>query len=450
MPKMEEEKRAHPRVKAKVKVDIWKNISGSSIDLSESGLSFNASENISSPAFSLQIYFPDEDLKFKTEARLVWKRDLESGASLYGVEFVNLSNLQKEALREELIKTQISGLLSEIKDRQIRDDVLHFFLNDILDYINKMLKLISSISKEKEYSIELEKELQRLNNEILLKGYCLEEIIENKIAINKIKENFRSLVGTWAYKSSIVKRAYEKIRGYPGDYLMLETIYNNKPVSEGIGLYFDKYFLGNPYAVAVRIRKDRLRGTLLSFLNETKLGKVSILNIACGSCREIKELLPNLKTKASIVFSCLDWDEEALKFSQDALLPITPKDIEFKFIKEDIMNLVKNESSSQSLGKENLIYSIGLIDYLPDRVLKKLIYALYQLLQKDGKLILTHKNKDKTFPPLPPDWFCDWKFVPRNKEEAINLFYSCGISDFSLTCESDDFGYIYFFTLTKR
>ena len=341
-------------------------------------------------------------------------------------------------------------MLDEINIPEIKKLVLDFFLKDMLVYISEVVKIIQHLSKERQYSEIMERSLDHLNTQILLKGYCLEELMPDKKIMQKVKDNFRQLIGAWVYKSSIVKRGFEKPRGYPGDYKMLEIVYDNEPISKGVGVYFDNNFLKSPYAVAVRIRKGRLREMLSEYINNISLNKVSILNIACGSCREIKELLPTSKTKNSIIFNCLDWDEEALKFSQDILLGIAPKNIEFKFIKEDIMNLVKNESSSQSLGKQNLIYSIGLIDYLPDRVLKKLIYALYQLLQKDGKLILTHKNRDKTFPSLPPDWFCDWKFISRNKEEAIQLFYTCDISDFSLVSESDDFGYIYYFTIIKN
>lgn len=450
MVKIPEEKRIYPRIKTNLKVDIPKNISGNSIDLSENGLGFSSTESISSPTLSLQICFPDKDFKFRTEAKLVWKRNLESGASLYGVEFVGLGEKERAELRKELIKTQISSLLDEIREPEIKNLVSNFFLNDLLSHISEIIKVTQHLFKEKEYSEEIERKLDRLNTQILLKGYCLEELLPESKIIQKVKDNFRHLIGTWVYKSAIVKHAFEKPRGYPGDYKMLEIVYNNKPISKNIGMYFDNNFLKSPYAVAVRIRKDRLREMLQSFFNEIKLNKLNILNIACGSCREIKELLPNLKTKNFITFNCFDWDEEALKFSQDILLPIAPKNIAFKFIKEDVMNIVKNASTAQSFGKQDLIYSIGLIDYLPDRVLKKLIYALFQLLQKDGKLILTHKNKEKTFPPLPPDWFCDWKFVSRNKEEATKLFYDCGISDFSLSTGSDDFEYIYYFTITKK
>lgn len=450
MDKISEEKRAYPRIKTSLKVNILKDICADSVDLSDGGLSFNSKEAISSPTVSLQIRFPDTGFELETNAKLIWGRDLVEGSSSYGVEFVNLNETQKSILREELIKTQIRTLLDAIKSSDVQQQISNFFLRDVLNNINKILKITSTISQQKDYSLELEKRLNHLNTQILLKGDCLEELLSDKKVMQKVKDNFRQLVGTWAYKSVIMKRAFDKPRGYPGDYKMLEIVYDNRPISKGLGMYFDNYFLKNPYAVAVRIRKDRLKELLHKFIDKRKLGRLHILNLACGSCREIREVLSALKTKSSVEFICIDWDEEALEFSEDMLSQGIPKNVEVKFVKEDIMNIIKSETIAQSYGKQDLIYSIGLIDYLPDRVLKKLIQALYQLLREGGELILTHKNREKTFPPLPPEWFCDWKFVSRNKEEVIKLFYACGISGFSLSVDSDDFEYIYYFTITKE
>jgi hypothetical protein len=357
--------------------------------------------------------------------------------------------MEEKDLRKETIKTQICGLLNGLKDHEIKRQISQFFLKDVFNYIGAIITLAPHLSKEGDYSLELESKLEHLNYQILLKGFCLEELVSEKSIMQLVKDNFRKLIGTWVYKGIIVKRAFEKPRGYPGDYKMLEIVYDNKPISKNIGMYFDNNFLKSPYATALRIRKDRLRALLQNYINEAKSTKIQILNIASGSCREIRELLPSLKTQNSITFTCLDWDEEALNFSKDALSKGRKKNIVFKFVKEDIMDIIRNKGPLQLYNKQNLIYSIGLIDYLPDRVLRKLIVALFQLLQEGGKLILTHKNREKTFPPIHPDWFCDWRFVSRNKDEIVKLFYNCGLSRFSVSIESDDFGYIYYFSLTK-
>lgn len=454
-----EDKRLYPRVKTNLKVGVSKNISAASADFSENGLSLSSAETISSPTVSLRIGFPDKQFEFKVNAKLVWKRDLEKEGSLYGLEFVKLTENQKIELRRELISFQIQGLLNSIKTPEVKTQVADFFLKDVLNYINEIIKVNLCLSNQTKYSEPLEKKLEYLHTQILLKGYCLEELISDKTKIQRIKDNFRQLVGAWIYKSVIVRRAFEKPQGYPGDYKLLEIIYDNKPISKNIGIYFDNNFLKNPYAAAVRMRKDRLKGLLQQYINETNFNHINILNIACGSCREIQELLPDLKAKNRITFTCLDWDEEALRFSQDKLLSSMTmgagaenktKNAELQFVKENIMNIIRNKSLLKSLGKQNLIYSTGLIDYLPDRVMKRFIYLFYHLLEPGGKLVLTHKNRDKTFPPIVPDWFCDWRFVPRNKEEILKLFYTSGISRFSLPWESDDFAYTYYFTIIRN
>ncbi len=444
------EKRHYPRAKENLKIKISPDKSGDTIDLCEGGLSFSSSETITGPMVSLQVFIKGKKTQLQLDAKLLWEKKDAEGRSFYGVEFLNLAEQQKEILRKEVIMSQIKELLNEVEDAGVYALISEFFLNDMLRYINEITEIIRRLAGKKEYSVEAENELDKLNTDILLKGYRLEGLIPDKKIMQKIKDNFRKLTGALIYKSVIVKRAYEKPLGYSGDYKMLEIVYENKPISDGVGVYFDNNFLKSPYAVAVRIRKDMMRDMLLDMINRSDKEIFRVLNIACGSCREIRELLPGVKTKSKVVFNCFDWDEEALRYSQEVLSQAVHKNFSLNYIKEDVMNLIKNPSVLRAIGTQELIYSIGLIDYLPDRVLKKLIFVLFNLLGKNGKLILTHKNREKTFPPLPPDWFCDWKFVPRNKDEVVRLLHSCGISGFQLHSDTFDFGYIYFFSIFKK
>lgn len=447
MDKFNKEKRIYPRTKTGVRIGLSNTTSAECIDLSEGGACFNSVETISSPVISLQVNIQDK--KINIDAKLIWKRDLTGGESLYGMQFFNLDEQQKAVIRKELMKTQISELLSGIKDRDVRKQVYHFFAVDTLNYITELLRVSSHLSAGNQNLQEAENKFFHLTNQILLKGYRLEEVLGDKILTSKNKELFRFLVGTWAYKSPIVKRAFEKPRGYPGDYLMLETIYNNLPLAkDGIGLYFDKYFLSNSYAVAVRYRKDKLREILHNEINQSVLKTIKIFNMACGSCREIKELPTEIFQNKTVVFTCLDWDEDALDFSRMAVKGLAAN-VKFDFVKEDMMNLIKGPRTASVFEKQDLVYSIGLIDYLPDRVLKLFMQFFYGLLKDKSKLILTHKNKEKTFSPIAPDWFCNWKFVPRNKEEVMKLFYNCGIKNFDLSAEVDEFSDIFYFTITK-
>lgn len=349
---------------------------------------------------------------------------------------------------EEKIKKLTDTFLKDIRDPEAAKKVSNFFLKDVSEYIKKIIEFAEHISEESKHSNELQKELEKLNTEFLLRAHDLDLSLSNKTIIRKVKENFRELVGDWAYQSLIVKRCFEKPRGYPGDYMMIENVYNNRPLSKGMGEYFDRYLLSNAYTIAVRLRKNKLGEILHNYIaGNVNKPEIRILNLACGSCREIVELIPQIKYKNPLIFTCIDWDEEALDFSRNALRN-PPENIKTDFIKKDLMNLTKEEDSG-FLPKQDLIYSIGLIDYLPNRILKKWLQTFYAFLPSGGKFIVTHKDKEKTFPPLPPDWFCDWKFVPRTKDEAVELLQNT-LSSFDLDIKTDDFSYIFYFTLTKR
>lgn len=444
-----QERRFSPRIKKKLKGNIRENIPAEIIDFSEKGARFNSIEKIFAPTVSLSISFPYRKFELKTEAKLIWRRDLESGTSSYGVEFIDLDESQEIALRRELIKAQIKGLLSEVKDSRVKKEIRHFFLKDVLEYITKITKLLPYLS-EREYSLELEKKLERLNIEILLKGYCLELLLSDKGIMRKVKDNFRQLAGTWIYKSIIVKRAFDKRKSYQGDYKMLEFIYENRVISKSIGRYLDNTFLKSPYAVGIRLRKDKIRELLLKFIKEIDRREINILSIPCGSCREIRELATDIPSEKIIIFTCVDSDEEALRFSQDKIKKLPFKNLEFTFFRKDILGVLNNTTGKEILAGQDIIYSVGLFDYLPDRVFKKLFSLLFKLLKPEGKLIITHQNREKTFAPIFPDWYCGWKFVPRSKEEVANLLYNVSLPNLSLSVISDDFGYIYYFTVSKR
>lgn len=445
------EKRSFPRVKSRLKVaavSAPKNCL-QLLDFSEGGMCFDSAEPISSPSVSLQLSSSNTKLNIITNTRFVWEMPLNEGGARYGVEFIDIKNKAKTILRTELIKSHIEGLLNGIRDRETRRDVSRFFLKDLADYIDKVAVFVSQVSGRAGHSREMQNDLERLNTTILLKGYSLGLLISDKPAMRRVKEIFRSLIGTWAYKSRVMKRAFEKPRAYPGDFRMLEMIYRNCPLSEGVGEYFDAYFLNNPDAVAVRSRKGRIREMLHRFIiSNRQKASLRILSVACGSCREIAELIGEMEHQNPLTLTCMDWDEEALDFSK-AHLGNVPANVKVEFLQANLMDVVNDGQGARRLGGHDLIYSIGLTDYLPDALFKKCLRFYSRLLPKGGELILTHKNQEKTFPPIPAEWFCDWESIPRNKNELTNLL-SRTLPGFVLDVTTDDFGYIYYFTLTKR
>ncbi|MBN1794500.1 MAG: methyltransferase domain-containing protein [Candidatus Omnitrophica bacterium] len=441
------EKRFSPRIGTNFPIQI-EGATGNIISMSDTGACFCLEQRLPLRRFTANIHLPSRALEIIIH--LKWKQYQQSkkDSFLYGAQFIDLDEKTLSAIRKSLIFRQLRSLIKDIHEKEIRSKVV-IFAKAFKQYLYNLIRLTNDLENNQISKEEAKKYITYLNNEIILKGDRLEKELNQKKIIRKIKQDFRFLVSCWAYRSSIMKRAYEKPRGYPGDYRMLEAIYDNKPFSKKIGEYFDLYFLNNPYAIAVRNRKDKLGDMLKNFIETANLDSIKILNLACGSCREIAELLPSLQYRKPIYFTCIDWDQEALDFSKNALKN-SPPNVTFNFLKKDLIELIKNGRSPLLLKSQDLIYSIGLVDYLPDRMFKKIVQASFRLLAEEGVLIITHKNKEQTFSPIPPDWFCDWKFVPRNMNEVVDLFKNSKIDISSLNIEVDNFNHIYYFILTKK
>lgn len=321
-------------------------------------------------------------------------------------------------------KSQISGFFDEIsgKYRSLIDSILTEIENGIIQ---------NETTQDK---------LSKATKSIVEKGHSLAISIENSKLVNLIKENFRGLVGPWMLKSLIMKRALEKPRGYPGDYQMLEYIYDNKPISEGIGYYFDRGFLESDLVQSVINRKNLTKEELKALVKSG--GNPKILNLASGSCREIREMLSEgVKDKFSL--TCLDQDEEAIAFSQNALKGLA----DVTFVKDDIFNITKDERKPL-LNDNDLIYSIGLIDYLPDRVLKKIIKSIYDNLKPGAVLLLSHKDHG-VYTPMREDWLSDWKFVPRDEKKMLSLLNDVGINNEKIDVFREPTKIIFFMRIRK-
>lgn len=320
-----------------------------------------------------------------------------------------------------------------------QEKVLSFINEDLAKYTDYLKKFENKMGSSGLDNLSYQNEINQRTFQIVKSGDALSAQLP-KVFLDELKDYFRKAILPWMGQSQIMKRALEKPRGYPGDYQMLEYIYNNVAISQGIGHYFDKGFLDSELTVAVRNRKDLMSNYLLKYLTEDKKN-INVLNLACGSCREIREIIDSIPNYTR--FTCLDMDNESLSFSSAVL-----DGLNAKFVKGDVIKIaIKSDPSL--FGKPNIIYSIGLIDYLPDRILSKLISLCYKTLSNGGKLILSHKDRTK-YAPIKEDWLTDWKFIPRTYEQTAALLNKSGIPSKNVEHVYEPSGIIFFMIVSKK
>jgi SAM-dependent methyltransferase len=234
-------------------------------------------------------------------------------------------------------------------------------------------------------------------------------------------------------------------QGYQGDYKTLESLYRGTPLSTGIGYYLDLYALRNPLAEGVRNRLKILENIVAKELQWRQ--KPHILNIACGSCRELMGLSPDIhKSKAKVV--CIDDDSDALNFAMNRLSHTeAAKNISFR--KYNAIRMFDHETNLREFGMQDIIYSVGLFDYLPDDFLSTLLKSLYMLLKKNGTFIIAFK--DATYYDCTPHhWMADWDgFKQRKERDFTRILNNAQIPLKNLRIQKDATNIISFYLITR-
>jgi extracellular factor (EF) 3-hydroxypalmitic acid methyl ester biosynthesis protein len=276
-----------------------------------------------------------------------------------------------------------------------------------------------------------------------------ESDVKDKDIIHDAQVRFRIKTNPILSKSHCIHRVRTWPQGYQGDYKTLEAIYRNTPLSDGIGYYLDLCSLNFPLGVAVRNRIEKLEGILREELQSRTAP--SVLNIACGSCREVFELTTEIE-QSGAKFTCIDLDNDALAFAANRLSytnisPVTSDQVILR--KYNAVRMFDHEMNMNEFGMQDIIYSVGLFDYLPTDFLINLLGALYKMIKSGGKLIASFKDAAR-YRSQEYHWIFDWDgFLQRKEEDFRNILFDAGIPSSAITETREDSGVIIFYLIEK-
>ncbi len=125
----------------------------------------------------------------------------------------------------------------------------------------------------------------------------------------------------------------------------------------------------------------------------------------------------SIQSNHRVELVCVDQDKDALEFSKRELSHFKSC-MDISFIHGNILKLEQLDIDSKT--GFDIIYSIGIADYLEDRMLTKIFQDCFNMLRPGGRIIVAYKDKDK-HKPLGLNWFADWYFIPRSEQEFVAL-----------------------------
>jgi extracellular factor (EF) 3-hydroxypalmitic acid methyl ester biosynthesis protein len=221
------------------------------------------------------------------------------------------------------------------------------------------------------------------------------------------------------------RRAFQKPFGYPGDYEVMRFIYElpfegQTLFGKSICLTFNETRASR----AVHHRKDLVKRRMRQLI-ESRRRPLRILSVAAGPAQELFELLQEIEDipeRLEIVL--FEQDKGALAYAYGRLRPIVDsrwaEQVNLVYLHESIKRLLRDSELFTPLGPFDLLYSVGLFDYLRPATAVQLARTFESQLAEGGSALIGNMSPDN-----PSRWFMEhhleWNLIHRSHAELLEI-----------------------------
>lgn len=449
-------KRTYPRIEVAFPVEVTvkdpqahniTKLSGRTVDLSENGIGLILDTLL--PTFSVVSIYINASPRyspFQVEALIVWSKPVfKDGYFRCGLHFLKLEDPHLSTLREilsdyKLLDENFVSLTKEFKQ----------FLEEIKNDFDEFGQLNKDKQKEIEFIQTAKKEIFAKLDDYFAKIWDIVKIFERDTYV--VNQNYyqQTLGHLLLEIIETNNHVYRKPLGYPGDYIMMNYIYEYNGDNNYLGDSTYKKLINNytcniPISCSNIKRKEFLKEKVMEALK--RKNKANILSVACGPARELIELLKKGKITKPLQFICLDFEKKALEYVSSQIDKIDEKNKRFlsiEYICRDITSIIRDRTLKEKLQDQDLIYAFGIFDYLSERMASRLTKELYQLLDKGGKLIICNASLEYSSHRAYYELLGEWNMVHRTEDEMLSWTKSLSdIADVKFEEPSNSSNYLF-------
>jgi extracellular factor (EF) 3-hydroxypalmitic acid methyl ester biosynthesis protein len=238
---------------------------------------------------------------------------------------------------------------------------------------------------------------------------------------------FRQQVWSFIIGAEFMKRTNLKPRGYAGDSVMMQMLYDNEFVGNYVfNKLMHRHPLSMPAAQAVRNRRalvPKLLTAARERLPAEASGGFRAMSLACGPARELLEVFGPGMDGTGVHLTLLDQDTDALDTAKDTIKQIERSRnyrVQVQYVAESVRTLLRSRNLVEQLGSFHFIYSMGLFDYLTPPVAKAVLHRMYSLLEPGGSLAIGNYHASNPNQNYMAYWL-DWSLYYRTEKEFLAL-----------------------------
>ncbi|MCW8861658.1 MAG: hypothetical protein OQJ87_12805 [Rhodospirillales bacterium] len=261
------------------------------------------------------------------------------------------------------------------------------------------------------------------------------------------KDFTESLVTPEVMAGPIWKQGYEKPLGYPGDFKVMNYLYEEELPGDSIyGKLVHK--LGQDISTFVNARMEMVRQAIATTVEENRGrdGSVKIVSIGCGPAREVTEYLAWENDPVPVEFTLVDYDQNALDAAVESAAPYigdSNSDVKIDTTLLSVVDFLKQPDLLADIGEQQLVYSVGLFDYFGQKTCKRLMPRLFDRVAPGGMLLIGNM-KAGTDILWPLEFVGDWSLNYRTADEMLDLGVLPGAESVDLHMEGTGKDYLLF------
>lgn len=229
-----------------------------------------------------------------------------------------------------------------------------------------------------------------------------------------MRNTFQTQILPLTMQSEFCKYCYEKPRGYAGDFVMMEMIWNGRTNpkeyryrgSTELGKLINALVLDSENCISNILRV----GILKEFI--TTQEKITIASFGSGSCIELLEAFKYHDLKRGIEIHLFDQDQDALETSKQKLLPFSDQ----IFLHQG--NILKSILKCNT--QFNLAYSSGLFDYFNEESSSKLFNRIWNLILPNGKLCVVNAHPSNASRFI-MEYVMEWPLIYKDTQQFLQV-----------------------------
>lgn len=259
--------------------------------------------------------------------------------------------------------------------------------------------------------------------------------IGNKV-ISEIRHDQKAVEATKVYTESVLmpelmagrnwNRSYTKPLGYPGDFQIMNFFYN---LSLDGNTAYEKFChqLGNSTGEFISVRMNMVKQAIAKLaVKAAENGKKSfdIANLGCGPAQEVSNYLKADHLPLTTNFTLIDQDHDALSCAYKNSFPEVSRlkgQAKVNCLNASFMEFLAAGKLFSKLGKQDLIYTVGLVDYLSANRAARFLSDLYANLKPGGTVIIGNMRESDESLEWVLDYVTDWKLVYRTEAEMFSM-----------------------------